>query len=110
MRDITEIIGKHTDGKATLEETNAALKEAGAGFHLDPTRNTFTGEELLATKADTAETATGWGLLDSGTGTLDKVQVKDGHLVNCDMGESYALCIIGGKTFIVKGTALAEKE
>ena len=110
MRDITEIIGKYTDGKATLEETNAALKEAGAGFHLDPTRNTFTGEELLATKADTAETATGWGLLDSGTGTLDKVQVKDGHLGKCDMGESYALCIIGGKTFVVKGTALAEKE
>ena len=94
MRDITEIIGKYTDGKATLEETNSALKEAGAGFHLDPTRNTFTG----------------WGLLDSGTGTLDKVQVKDGHLVNCDMGESYALCIIGGKTFVVKGDALAEKE
>ena len=110
MRKYDDIIGKYTDGKATLEDTNAALKEAGAGFHLDPTRNTFTGEELLATKADTAETATGWGLLDSGTGTLDKVQVKDGHLVNCDMGESYALCISGGKTFVVKGTALAEKE
>ena len=110
MSDITEIIGKYTDGKATLEETNAALKDAGAGFHPDPTRNTSTGAELLATKADTAETATGWGLLDSGTGTLDKVQVKDGHLVNCDMGESYALCIIGGKTFVVNGTALVEKE
>ena len=32
MRDITDIIGKYTDGKATLEDTNAALKEAGAGF------------------------------------------------------------------------------
>ena len=48
--------------------------------------------------------------LASGTGTLDKVQVKDGHLVNCDMGESFAMCIIGGNTFIVKGDALAEKE
>jgi hypothetical protein len=110
MRKYDDIIGRYTAGQATLEETNAALKEAGAGFHLDPTRNTFTGEELLATKADTAETATGWGLLDTGTVTMDKVQVKDGHLVNCDMGAGFAMCIIGGKTFIVKGDALAEKE
>ena len=33
---INEIIKKYSDGKATLEETNKALKEAGANFHLDP--------------------------------------------------------------------------
>ena len=110
MSKVNEIIAKYTDGKATLEETNGALKEVNAGFHLDPLRNTFTGEELLKTKADTAETANGFGLLDSGTGTLDKVRVKDGRLVNCDMGESYALLIIAGRTYRVKGTALVEPE
>ena len=110
MSKVNEIIAKYTDGKATLEETNGALKEVNAGFHLDPLRNTFTGEELLKTKADTAETANGFGLLDSGTGTLDKVEVRNGELVNCDMGESYALVIIAGHTYRVKGTALVEPE
>ena len=110
MSKVTEIIAKYTDGKATLEETNGALKEVNAGFHLDPLRNTFTGEELLKTKADTAETANGFGLLDSGTGTLDKVEVRNGELVNCDMGESYALVIIAGKTFHVNGKKLVETE
>ena len=110
MSKVNEIIAKYTDGKATLEETNGALKEVNAGFHLDPLRNTFTGEELLKTKADTAETANGFGLLDSGTGTLDKVEVRNGELVNCDMGESYALVIIAGKTFHVNGKKLVETE
>ena len=105
---INEIIRDYTMGRKTLEEANEALKKAHAGIRLELTRNTLTGEELLATRAETAGTANGWGLLDSGTGTMDKVQVKDGHLVNCDMGESFALCIIGGRTFAVKGDALVE--
>lgn len=103
-----DILSKYTAGQATLEETNAALKAAGMGFHLDPTRSTFTGEELLNTKAETAETASGWGLLDTGTGSLDKVEVRDGKLVADDCGEMYALCLIGGKVFHVKGTELVE--
>ena len=110
MSKVNEIIAKYTDGKATLEEANGALKEVNAGFHLDPLRNTFTGEELLKTKADTAETANGFGLLDSGTGTLDKVEVRNGELVNCDMGESYALVIIAGHTYQVKGNVLVQPE
>ena len=110
MSKVNEIIAKYTDGKETLEETNGALKEVNAGFHLDPLRNTFTGEELLKTKADTAETANGFGLLDSGTGTLDKVEVRNGELVNCDMGESYALVIIAGHTYQVKGNVLVQPE
>lgn len=105
---INEIIRDYTMGRKTLEEANEALKKAHAGIRLDLTRNTLTGEELLATRAESAGTATGWGLLDTGTGSLDKVQVKDGHLVNCDMGENYAICIIGGRTFAVQGDALVE--
>lgn len=107
-KNAAEILNKYTAGRATLEETNAALKAAGAGFHLDPTRNTFTGEELLNTKAETAGTANGWGLLDTGTGSLDKVQVRNGRLVDTDCGEMYALCLIGGKAFHVKGAELTE--
>ena len=40
MNSITEIIRAYTDGKASLDATNAALKEAGAGFHLSPREET----------------------------------------------------------------------
>ena len=45
MSIIAEIIGKYAAGEKTLEETNAALKEAGATeFHLEH----MTEEELAA--------------------------------------------------------------
>lgn len=45
MSIITEIIGKYTAGEQTMEETNAALKEAGVTeFHLEH----LTEEELAA--------------------------------------------------------------
>ena len=43
-----------------------------------------------------------------GTGALDKVKVEGGKLIGCDMGEAYALCFIGGKSYEVRGTALVE--
>ena len=91
----TDIIRAHTAGEKTLEETNAKLKEIGAGFHLDPTRNEIKPEEVGH-----------YGLLDTGTGSLDKVKVEDGHLVNADCGEMYALCILSDKVYVVKGTEL----
>lgn len=110
MSKTTEIINKYTAGEATLEEANAALAELGAGIHLEPGKHELSAEETAAAKADTAATANGYGLLDTGTGTLDKVQVRDGHLVGCDCGEMYALCMIAGKVFPVKGAALTEAE
>ena len=107
---MTEILNKYTAGQTTLEETNAALAEMGAGIHLKPGKNELTAEETAAAKAETAANANGFGLLDTGTGSLDKVLVKDGHLVDCDCGEMYALCMIAGKTFRVQGTALVEAE
>ena len=65
----TEIIRKYTAGEATLEETNAALMDVRAGFHLDPQRNVIQPDEVGR-----------FGLLDTGTGTLDKVEVRDGRL------------------------------
>ena len=107
MSKITDIINKYTAGEATLEDTNTALAEMGADIHLEPGKHELTAEETAAAKAATAN---GYGLLDTGTGSLDKVQVKDGQLVNCDCGEMYALCMIAGKTFRVQGTALVEAE
>jgi len=109
MKNITEIIGKYTAGENTLEETNAALKEAGAGLHLDPEKNVLTEADKRATTIGYyPDQANGWGLLDTGTGTMDKVEVRGGQLVNCDMGESYALVFIAGRIYHVKGRQLVD--
>ena len=71
--DITDILFKYTTGEATLEETNEALKEAEAGFHLEPGKNEITPEEAAQTvTGETPEEATGYGLLDTGTGSTQK--------------------------------------
>lgn len=108
-KNITEIIGKYTTGEATLENTNAALKEAGAGFHLEPGRNALTEAEKRATTVgEYPDMANGFGLLDSGTGTMDKVEIRNGQLVNCDMGESYALVFVAGRMYHVQGRRLVD--
>lgn len=96
--NINEIIGKYTAGEATLEDTNKALKAEGATFHLDPKKNTITDEERDS-----------YGLLDTGTGSLDKVEIESMKLKNMDCGDMYALCTFNGKTYKVKGTKLVEK-
>ena len=102
MSKVNEIMEKYTAGEITAEEANAKLAAAEAGFHLEPGKNVLTEEEMRATTiGHFPDQANGFGLLDSGTGTLDKVRVKDGRLVNCDMGESYALLIIAGRTYRV---------
>lgn len=106
MANITEILRKYTCGTVNADETNKALKDAGASFHIIPGKNELTQEEIAASHAETAGTAAGFGLLDTGTGSLDKAQAKDGKLVDADCGEMYALFIIAGKTFHVKGSVL----
>ena len=109
MRDLKEIISKYTAGDATLEMTNAELDKVGANFHLDPKKNVLSEEEKRATTIGYyPEQANGYGLLDTGTGSLDKVKIRNGKLVNCDCGMMYALVSIAGRTYHVKGTALVE--
>ena len=93
-----EIVLAYTAGEKTLEEANAALYEVRAGFHLNPERNTIKEDEIGR-----------FGLLDTGTATLDKVEIKDGKLVNNDMGSMYALCLFNGKTYRVIGDKLMEE-
>ncbi len=81
MADINEILLKYTSGGEDLEKTNAALEEAGTSFRLDPERNTLTETEIRNTTIGAyPDMANGWGLLDTGTGTLDKVHVTAGKL------------------------------
>ena len=106
---ISEIMSKYTSGEITVEEANKALFEAKASYHLDPNKNTITPDEYMATSSgDTPDKVNGYGLLDTGTGSLDKVQVKGGKLVDCDCGDMYALFFIAGRMYHVDGSALTE--
>lgn len=111
MSKVNEIMEKYTAGEITAEEANAKLTAAEAGFRLKPGKNALTEEEKRATTIGyDPDQANGYGLLDTGTGTLDKVRCENGQLVGCDCGESYALYIIAGRIYQVKGTVLVEPE
>ena len=110
----TEMILKYTSGEITLEETNAALKEMGAGVYLDPQKNVLTEAEMRRTVVGHfPEQANGWGLLDTCTGSLDKVQVRNGKLtfavnaVNEDGSVNMKATVsIAGHVYQVKGDTL----
>ena len=81
MKTINEILKDYTTGETDLESANAALKEAGAGYHLEPGKNVLTEEDRRETTVGYyPEQASGWGLLDTGTGSLEKVHVANGRL------------------------------
>lgn len=109
MRDLKEIISKYTIGDATLDATNTELEKVGAHFHLDPQKNILSEEEKHATSVGYyPEQANGYGFLDTGTGSLDKVEIRNGKLLHCDCGTLYALVSIAGRTYHVKGSTLVE--
>ena len=100
-----EIIRKYTAGELTLAEANLKLR----GIRLNPGKNILTEEEKRATTVGYyPEQANGYGLLDTGTGSLDKVKIQSGKLINCDCGIMRALVSIAGKTYHVKGDTLVE--
>lgn len=102
MSKITEIIRAYADGEKTIEETNAALRDAGAGFSLQPDKH----------EIDVAQNGerSGFGMLDTGTGTLDKVEIKDMQLVNCNVGNMVAFVKFNEKLYRVAedGKTLSE--
>ena len=111
MKTINEILQDYTAGKTPLDETNAALAENESGYHLNPGKNTLTEEEIRATTVGTyPDMANGWGLMDTGTGTLDKVEVREGKLVNCDLGIMPGMIIIAGRTYYIDGDTLTEER
>lgn len=103
-------------GEVAREELNTGLKELAAGYHFVKDKNVLTEEEArMTTVGYYPEQANGWGLLDTGTGTMDKVQIINGKTkwaVNTILpggrvsGE--AKVHIGGRVYKVLGDTLAE--
>lgn len=93
MSKVTDTINAYAQGELTLEECNAKLRELGHPVMVDPDRPKLTPEMIEA----------GWGLLDTGTGTLDPVQVRDNELVDTDCGEMPAFVCLKGTWYEVKG-------
>ena len=116
MDKTTKILLDYTSGKTPLEETNHALEDAGSDIRLNPAKNLFTPEELLATHTgETPEEVTGYGLLDTGTGSMEKVKIVNGKLgdainqVNPDgTTNMLAFVIIGPNRYEVKGDTLTD--
>lgn len=112
---INDIIKAYTMGELSLEEANRALKEAGCIFHFAPGRHELTEEEKQATTVGYyPEQANGFGLLDTGTGTMEKVAMTDGTLAYAvnqvrEDGSTNMLAFvyICGKRYEVKGRRLA---
>ena len=77
MDTINKIIADYTNGKNPVEKTNAALKEAGAGFSFQPGKNALTAEEIAATKVGARPgDVTGYGLMSSGTPVVEGASVE----------------------------------
>ena len=111
MKNIDEIINDYTAGKVGLEDTNKALKEAGSGLQLDPTRNLFSAQELMETHVgDTPDEANGWGIMDHGVGCLEKVRVVDGRTVDVNMGEEIAFVYMSDRRYRLRGDVLTEED
>lgn len=116
MKTINEILRDYTTGETDLEATNAALAEARAAFSLRPGQNALTEEDRRQTVVGYyPEQASGYGLLDTGTGSREKVHVDKGRLdwpVNQVQPDGTtnmtAYVIICGKIYEVLGDTLAE--
>ena len=110
MKTLEEVLYDYTRGEKTLEEANKALKELGCGLTLDPTRNLFSARELLETRAgETPDEANGWGILDHGVGSLEKVHVVNGRTVDVDMGQETAYVYMAGKRYRLRGDVLTRR-
>jgi len=96
MTKQTTMLFDYIGGKLSAEQANEELAKHGLNIRIDPNRCNLTDEQI----------ADGWGLLDTGTGTMDPARMTDGKLVNVDCGDSYALFFHDGKMYEVKGKDL----
>ena len=74
-------------------------------------RAMFTPEELAETRVgETPAEANGWGILDHGVGSLEKVHVVNGRTVDVDMGQGTAYVYMAGKRYRLRGDVLTEED
>ena len=105
MVDIDNILKQWTDDEKTVEETNEALK--GTGIYVDPDKQKIAEGEGAVYCEDLSK-INGYGLLDTGTGTLDKVKIKNGKLVD-SIGNMAALVLVGDVHYkVVDGDTLVK--
>ena len=70
-----------------------------------------TPEELAETRVgETPAEANGWGILDHGVGSLEKVHVVNGRTVDVDMGQETAYVYMAGKRYRLRGDVLTEED
>ena len=101
----SEIIRKYTEKAITLEEANQLLEENGSTVRLDPFKNVISGQEFADTKvSDDPAEVTGWGMMNHGVGSMEKMHVQDGKF-DYDTGfrGNTAVLYIKGKMFRVEG-------
>ena len=111
MKTVEEVLRKYTLGEAGKDETNDDLKELGSPLCLNPDRNVITPEELAETRVGvTPDEANGWGILDHGVGSLEKVHVVNGRTVDVDMGQETAYVYMPGKRYRLRGDVLTEED
>lgn len=81
MGKATEIILSYSKGEITVEEANKRLAECTVGLRLDPMKNAITGAEMAQTHSDGTPAGTsGYGFMDHGIGTPEKMHVTAGKL------------------------------
>ena len=99
----TDIINGWKSGAYGVEEANKKLQAIGAGFTINPHKNSITAEE--AAKGDERN---GFGMLDTGTGSLDKVEIREMKLVH-NIGDMVAFVKFNGKLYkVADGEKLVE--
>ena len=105
------VLPTNPGGAAGMHDTNDGLKELGSPLRLNPDRNVITPEELAETRVgETPAEANGWGILDHGVGSLEKVHVVNGRTVDVDMGHEAAYVYIAGRKYRLRSDVLTEED
>jgi hypothetical protein len=98
MTKLTEILCKYAAGEMTADKVNAELEKYNFNVRINPDRCKLTAAQIKD----------GWGMLDTGTGTLDPARMVNGELVNVDCGKMKAFFFHDGKEYAVHGKKLEE--
>lgn len=105
---LDQIMNDYTTGKKTVDDTNTALEQIGSDLRLNPEKNVLTPGELELTVVGAyPQQASGWGLMDTGTGSMDKVRVEHGVLEH-PVGQMHALVYICGRCYGVNNDHLVD--
>ena len=107
------VIVEDEQGRVLLQKRtdNHCWGYPGGSTELDERVEDAAARELLETRAgETPDEANGWGILDHGVGSLEKVHVVNGRTVDVDMGQETAYVYMAGKRYRLRGDVLTEED